>query len=318
METARALGVAFLILTLLQTACSTNDLDRSATSNPLQTSIGTPIPTKTPLIKRTKTQPPPSPTPSTTPSPTQEPTPSPTFTPTVPPCWSQGGKIDTHLLYTDISPWPWEFRVYTPPCYEEQTEKQYPLLVLIHGSTFRDDQWDRLGADETADALIASGDLPPFLILMPRDRIWTEPEKDPFGIALVEHILPWVEENYRTIPERDFRAIGGLSRGASWAVHLGLSHWELFSAIGGHSLPVFVTDPPRIRVWLDTIPSEDMPRFFLDIGENDYLLDKAIWFENLLTEKNIPHEWHLFTGRHEEAYWKAHIEGYLRWYAGTW
>ena len=245
--------------------------------------------------------------------------PTPTFTSTPLECWTHDGQITRHTLRTPISPLPWEFRVYTPPCYEQQTIRHYPLLILIHGSTFNDDQWDRMGADETADRLIAQGDLPPFLILMPRDRVWTdEPKDDPFGQALVEYLIPWMDENYRTLPEREARAIGGLSRGASWAVHLGLSYWEMFGAVGGHSLPVFVTDPPRLERWLDEIPPGSMPRFFLDIGEKDYLLDNALWFENLLTEKNIPHEWYLYTGRHEEAYWEAHLEQYLRWYAEAW
>ena len=208
--------------------------------------------------------------------------------------------------------------MYTPPCYHQQTERFYPLLILIHGSSFTDAQWDRLGADETADTLIAVGELPPFIILMPRDTVWVPPEEDPFGTALTSQILPWVYENYRTIPDRNFRAIGGLSRGASWAVHLGLSRWELFGAIGGHSLPVFVTDPPEIPGWLDAIPPDAMPHIYLDIGQNDYMLEFAIAFEDLLTEKDIPHEWYLFTGGHEEAYWQAHVEQYLRWYAENW
>ncbi|NJN43390.1 MAG: hypothetical protein HC806_00700 [Anaerolineae bacterium] len=258
-------------------------------------------------------------TPSTTPTQTAIPTETPSPTPMPLVCWTEGGKITQHTLRTPISPLPWEFRVYTPPCYDQQASRHYPLLILIHGSTFNDDQWDRLGVDETADALIGSGEIPPFLILMPRDRVWTdEPRDDPFGEALVDYIIPWMDDNYRTVAERAYRAIGGLSRGASWAVHLGLSRWELFGAIGGHSLPVFVTDPVRLTGWLDEIPPEAMPRFFLDIGEKDYLIEHALWFENLLSEKNIPHEWYLYTGRHEEAYWEAHVEQYLRWYAELW
>ncbi len=269
-----------------------------------------PPPTASPSATRT-------PTPTTPPTATPSPTPFPN-TPTPLACWEAGGQIEQHQLYTELSPWPWEYRVYTPPCYAQQPERRYPLLILIHGSTFTDDQWDRMGADETADTLIASGETPPFIILMPRDRVWRDPPDDPFGQALAEHILPWVDENYRTMPERDNRAIGGLSRGAAWAVHLGLSRWELFGAIGGHSLPVFWSDTPHVRTWLDDIPSTQMPRFYLDIGEKDYLIESAIWFESVLTEKGIPHEWHLFSGRHEEAYWEAHLEQYLRWYAEGW
>lgn len=263
-----------------------------------------------------------SPTATATPTDTAVPTPTSTATlipsPTPDPCWQAGGEVTRHTLATDLSPWPWEYRVYTPPCYAEHPEQRYPVLILIHGSTYTDSQWDDLGADETADRLIASGQVPPFIILMPRDRVWVEPEEDPFGDAVILHLIPWLDANYRTLSERSYRAIGGLSRGASWAVHLGFKHWPLFSAIGAHSLPLFVHDPARIRVWLDEIPANELPRIYLDIGDRDYLLDKAVWFENLLTEENVPHEWYLNSGRHEEAYWMDHLEQYLLWYTAEW
>ena len=81
---------------------------------------------------------------------------------------------------------------------------------------------------------------------------------------------------------------------------------------------MFLTDPPRIRVWLEQIPADQLPRIYLDIGDRDYLMDKALWFEELLTELNIPHEWHLNLGRHEDVYWSSHLEEYLRWYTEEW
>ena len=192
------------------------------------------------------------------------------------------------------------------------------MLYLIHGQYYDHDQWDRLGADETADSLAAAGEVPPFIMVMPRDRTWTRPSRDLFGRVMVESLIPWVDENYRTLPVREQRAIGGLSRGAAWAVHLGLSHWELFSALGAHSLPVFWEDAPRIRTWLDAIPSQSLPRIYLDIGENDYLIRSTMWFVGILEDTGTPHELYLFPGRHEEAYWQAHMEQYIRWYAQGW
>ena len=302
-----------LLLGLFLPACS----GAPAAASPSTPDVAEPpaatatLPQATELPTETST-----PQPSPTVAATWTPSPAPTATPD--PCLQEGGTITQHLLPTDLSNWPWEFRVYTPPCYDSEAERYYPLLILIHGSTYTDSQWDDLGADETADALIQSGQAPPFVILMPRDRVWTDPLEDPFGEALVTRILPWVEDNYRTIPGKAFRAIGGLSRGASWAVHLGLKYPDVFSAIGAHSLPVFVTDPPRLERWLKEIPLEEMPRFYLDIGEKDYLLEKALWFENLLTSLNIPHEWYLNTGRHEDAYWAEHVEQYLLWYTAGW
>lgn len=256
--------------------------------------------------------------PTFTPTPTPTASPAPTATPTRLACWSQGGRLEDGSLRTKYVPLPLEYRVYLPPCYDQQTERHYPVLYLIHGMNYNNDQWDRLGADETADALIAAGEVAPFIIVMPRDRSWTQPTEDGFGQALIEDLIPFVDSHYRTLPSRIYRAIGGLSRGASWAVHLGLSHWQLFGALGAHSLPVFWADTSHVRAWLDAIPMQSMPRIFMDTGDKDYLIKSTLWFESVLDQKGIPHEWYLFPGYHEEAYWHAHIEQYLRWYAKDW
>jgi len=235
-------------------------------------------------------------------------------------CLAQGGEIEQLTIESEFLGEELRFRVYTPPCYAEQAQRRFPVLYLFHGQSYNDDQWDRLGADEAADKLIASGEIAPFLIVMPYDRVSRQPSKAPFGGAVVEELLPWVDANYRTLAEREGRAIGGLSRGASWALHLGMTHPELFGAMGGHSPPVFVEDSDKVRGWLDGIPEELMPRIWLDIGELDQrrILDSVIWFEGLLDERDIPHEWSLFNGTHVEEYWSSHVELYLRWYAADW
>ena len=239
---------------------------------------------------------------------------------TPPACQGAGGQIITSSLRSPNLKLPMEYRVYLPPCYEVDTGRRYPVLYLIHGQNYNDDQWDRMGVDETADQLIAAGEIPPLIIVMPRDRNWSQPAEDMFGKVLIEELVPWVDQNFRTMPERERRAIGGLSRGAAWAVHLGLSRWDLFGALAGHSLPVFWSDTAKIRGWLSEIPAGKLPRIYLDIGDRDrpQILASARWFENLLTEQSIPHEWYLFTGYHEEAYWQRNLPRYLRWYTQNW
>jgi len=246
--------------------------------------------------------------------------PSPTESLEAPGCSSEEGRFEHGSLPSALLPEPMEFSVYLPTCYDQDRERRYPVLYLVHGQGFDHDQWDRLGVDENADRLIAAGEIPPFLVVLPRDRSWAQPNEDLFGQALMEELVPHIDTAYRTHPERFYRAIGGLSRGAAWAVHLGLSQWQEFGAIGAHSLPVFFRDAPKIRKWLEAIPVESLPRIYLDIGERDRpeTLESARWFENLLTEEGVPHEWHMFSGYHEESYWQAHVEQYLRWYAGEW
>lgn len=267
----------------------------------------------------------PSPSPAASPSPAPSLTPAPPASPTPPPpsptpltCLAAGGTYDHTSLRSDLLKLPMEVQVYLPPCYAEQPDHYYPVLYLIHGQSYTEDQWDRLGVDETLDRLVPAGELPPFIVVMPRDRLWADPTESNFGQVVLGELLPWIDQTYRTIPDREFRAVGGLSRGAAWAIHLGLSHWELFGAIGAHSSPVFYSDTGKLRPWLQAIPAEQMPRIYLDIGDRDYLSESNTWLKGVLDSENTPHEYYLFPGYHEEDYWSAHVEQYLRWYAQEW
>ena len=240
--------------------------------------------------------------------------------PTTPGCKEQVGRIEKGSLTTVQLEEPLDYYVYLPPCYDERLDEKYPVLYLIHGLGFTNDQWLRLGAAEKSDELITEGKIPPLIIVFPHDRLQLWPNHDNFGEVLVNELVPLIDQNYRTIPDREKRSVGGLSRGASWAVHLGLKYWELFGSIGGHSLPIFLKDPDNIQKWLREIPPRQYPRFYLDIGDRDpqQIMTAALWFEKLLTEENVPHEWYLNIGTHEESYWSKHVEEYIRWYTAEW
>jgi enterochelin esterase-like enzyme len=247
------------------------------------------------------------------PLPTASPTPAP---PTPLACLVQPGTL-AKVSLTEYRP-PQEFIVYTPPCYQQQRDQRFPVLYLLHGQTYNDDQWIRLGTPVIADNLIASGEAPPFIIVFPDDRYWNLPAGTGFGQRLVEAIIPYVDTHYRTIDVRPGRAIGGLSRGGGWALQVGLTHWDMFDSIGLHSPAIFGEDRPQLETWVKDIPSNAWPRLYLDIGDNDTELGFALKFDDLLTQYDVPHEWHLYTGDHTESYWGAHVEEYLRWYAAGW
>ena len=215
---------------------------------------------------------------------------------------------------------PLEYRIYLPPCYGDLKNQRYPVLYLIHGHGFKDDQWDRIGADEAANRLISSGEIPPFLIVMPYDLSTSQPTQSHFAQALIEELIPHIDAQYRTIPKREYRAVGGLSRGGGWAIHLGLRNWQEFGALGAHSPAVFHTDADRMESLLEDIPVGKMPKIFIDIGDRDLaeIMLPTLDFEMLLNRIGIPHEWHLFNGYHSEDYWRTHLDKYLRWYTKGW
>lgn len=251
-----------------------------------------------------------------TPLPTLTPLPTATATATPPPlgCPEQSGRIERGQVDTALLPKPLAFRVYLPPCFRPAVSEVYPLLVLLHGQGFRDDQWERLGVAWVADKLIMSGRARPFLIVMPyeEDNL-VNIQDSAFGQAIVDVLLPYINQRYPTCTDRACRAIGGISRGAVWAVRIGFIRWEAFGTIGAHSYPAR-GDPTGFSNWLSKIPAEQLPKLYVDIGTRDDYLGAAVKFAGMLNDLRVPHEWHLNSGNHTEEYWQTHLEEYLRWY----
>jgi enterochelin esterase-like enzyme len=258
-------------------------------------------------------------TPTVIPSPTATLTPEPTASPTPTPCAESQGTVITGQLKTDLLPAPLNFRVYLPPCYTIQPPVRYPVLYLLHGMNNDDQQWVKIGAPTAADALIENGKAPPFLIVMPQEDNWSVNADDTnYGKAVVTALVPWIDQNYATCTDRLCRAIGGLSRGSGWAIRLGFSYPDVFGAIGAHSLSPFDGDYDKLPNWLGAIPPASAPQLYLDMGNVDISLEYAKYFEAEITRLNFVHEWHIFEGGHNEAYWSAHIMDYLKWYTQPW
>jgi len=333
-KSQKLLGMALLLYFLLPacTAPASAGIDRSQSAF-LQTSVtrevGTPpipgVATSTvrspPIVSSVTSQPPRETTTSVNRS--QSPTQTAArrkATPTPVDCLTQGGQIEKGSLDTKLLRMPLIFRVYIPPCYDLHEKQRYPVLYLFHGQSYTDDQWDRMGVDEVADRLIADGQIPPLIIVMPFDRLGGQPTETNFSQAITEVLLPHIDKTYRTLPNRLHRAVGGMSRGAGWAVHFAIAEWRLFGALGVHSAAVFHTDAQRMRSWLSQIPEDQYPRIYVDIGDKDRpeIMRSTLWFEDLLNLYDIPHEWRLQSGYHAEEYWKAHLEQYLRWYTQAW
>jgi enterochelin esterase-like enzyme len=310
-----------LIILLGALACNANERSTPTSAGFVHPEVS-PTVSKTPISPTLKNTPISVEIQISTPLPTSTPTKSPQhhLSPTPLACQETIGRIEDRQLESDLLDDPLEYLVYLPPCYTEQLDSHYPVLYLFHGQTYSNQHWIDLGAAGIADRLISSGELASFIMVFPYDRDhYDPPPENSFGQAVILDLIPAIDQAFRTIPTRSARAIGGISRGGNWAAHLGLQHPELFSAVGLHSTPIFSTDTNKeIDEWIKAIPINEFPRMFLDIGENDRWLGFTLVFEELLNSASIPHEWHLYPGYHEDAYWAAHLEEYIRWYARDW
>lgn len=278
-----------LILAILVSACSSGNISQ---------------PTKQPENQLTLA----------TPEKTQLPSPQPSSTPSV--CTETTGKLVEESVDSEILGEEVHFKVYLPPCYDYYSETQFSILYMLHGQTSLDDQWVRIGLLRKMDELLAQNLVKPFLIVLPNEvNSNSDAFRSEFGDAIIADVIPFVEENYRVCLERGCRAIGGLSRGGNWAIHLGFEHSELFGAVGAHSAPLFYGEITNIyRAVEKAGTAADFPNFYIDVGDRDADLADVTLFLNTLQELDIPHKYSAFVGYHDEPYWSDHVEDYLKWY----
>lgn len=229
------------------------------------------------------------------------------------------GEIEQHQIESSFLGKTLFYQVYLPPCYSRDAEQGYPLLFLLHGQSMTESIWEDMGIAETADELITEQNIPPFIIVMPREEYYLQNLYDSsFDEAVIQELLPNLKEEFNIRPEREEWAIGGISRGASWALLIGLDQWETFSAIGAHSVPNAPFSAPRLKYVLEGIPQGEIPDIWIDIGENDAYFKYAQQLNQMLTDFDIEHEWNITEGAHNTEYWKSHLKQYLMWYAQHW
>jgi enterochelin esterase-like enzyme len=234
----------------------------------------------------------------------------------VPACNESRGTVSRSYLTAKELPGRLYYTLYLPPCYDQG--EAYPTVYLLHGKSYQDDQWTRLGLPEIMDAGIAAGTLPPFIVIMPYDKGWEDPDEGRLDYAIVRSLVPWIDKNYKTYKDSGYRAVGGLSRGAAWAFHLGVDFPGVFGVVGLHSPAFFRGDKREMETMLEELASMDNTRIILDIGDEDPELNYTTRFESLLTELGIPHSWAVSPGTHTEAYWRDHLAGYLQAYSQDW
>ena len=146
--------------------------------------------------------------------------------------------------------------VYTPPDYDKHPTDRYPVLILQHGSGEDETGWTRQGrAQFILDNLIAAGKAKPMIVVMDRgyairsgapaaatgSSAW---QQDLFGAfsafedVVIQDLIPAIDATYRTIPDREHRAMAGLSMGGMQALFITLQHPDLFAYVASLSGPI--------------------------------------------------------------------------------
>ncbi|MFB3828980.1 MAG: alpha/beta fold hydrolase [Bryobacteraceae bacterium] len=237
------------------------------------------------------------------------------------------GVVHRHLYRSAVMGADREFYVYTPPEYDRDPRRRFPVLYLLHGGGDTASTWLSVGkANLIMDNLLAEAKAVPMLIVMPYGQA-AGPQRSPdpsspewvadldarvhrVGEELTVGILPEVERRYRVDPGREHRAIAGLSMGGRQALMIGLSRLDLFASVGAFSSAVFPGDfAARFRD-LPASPetaNRMLKLLFLGCGSDDKFFDT---FDNnrqlsdLFKSRGIRHRFFTTPGAHSFRVWR--------------
>ena len=236
--------------------------------------------------------------------------------------------------------------VYTPPGYDQHAAERYPVLYLQHGAGEDETGWVRQGrANFILDNLIAAGQAKPMMIVMAYGYAEKAgaPAPAPSGTStgmaavlasmqrltngfeddLTQVLIPYVDAHFRTLTDRDHRAMAGLSMGGAQTFQVTMNHLDLFSYIGGFSGVsgdfVFSQEKPDIKAiyhgeFADPAAfAKRVHLLWIGVGtaEPEFIHSGIIAFHDALESAGIQHVFYQSPGTaHEWLTWRRDLNNF--------
>lgn len=225
------------------------------------------------------------------------------------------GKIDSLIYPSKTVGVTRKALIYTPPGYH--ATKKYPVVYLLHGIGGDEREWFRHGNPQVIfDNLYAEGKMEPMLVIMPNGRAMQDdraggnvmaPDRvaafSTFEQDLLNDLIPYVENQFPVIKDREHRAIFGLSMGGGQALNFGLAHLDTFAWVGGFS------SAPNTKMPQELLPNpqdakDKLKLLWISCGDQDGLLHISKRTHDYLSQHGVPHIYYLEPGGHDFNVWK--------------
>jgi enterochelin esterase-like enzyme len=235
------------------------------------------------------------------------------------------GIVHHHFYHSNVVGDDRDFYVYTPPGYDPQEKKDYPVLYLLHGYSDDASGWTAVGrANVIMDNLIAEGKVKPMLVVMPlgygapqilsRDfRSFgnlREENMTKFRDALFSEVMPRVETEYHASADRESRAIAGLSMGGAESLFTGLNAIDKFAWIGSFSAGGLSSDFSSEFPDLTDKVNSRLHLLWIACGTEDGLIGPNRKFREWLDSKNIHHTNIETPGMHTWMVWRRNLSNF--------
>jgi len=254
----------------------------------------------------------------------------------------EGLRFGSRVLGRDVA-----HAVYLPPGYEGSTQRFPVVYLLHGYTDDESGWVQFGEVQLAADRAIADREMPPMIIVMPDGGatfyINDAAGKVRYEDMFVRDLVPYIDRTYRTRPEREFRGVAGLSMGGWGTLVYALRHPDLFAAGAAFSAAVWSDDDiaaMRQKTWDDllgplfgaaglagrdrltshfrqvnpldlakSLPEDSLKkvRYYIDCGDDDFLIKGNCALHLLLADRKIPHEFRVRDGGHSWSYWRTGI-----------
>ena len=219
--------------------------------------------------------------------------------------------------------------VYTPYGYEENPDKRYPVLYLMHGGMRDEEQWADLGlVRQILDNRIEKGEAVPMIVVMPNHRTEfaaAEHVEVPgyrferkttlggfggnFPKSIKEDIIPYVDSHFRTIPDREHRTVGGFSMGSIVSSNCFLTHPDLFGGL--YVIPGLARESEQSIAQWENVKKYGKSVIYVSTGDDDTGYEGCVAMHNLLDKLSIPHTFSVTPGGHAWYNCRHHLNAVL-------
>ncbi|WP_045877285.1 alpha/beta hydrolase-fold protein [Pseudofrankia sp. DC12] len=234
--------------------------------------------------------------------------------------------------------------VYLPPQYFTDPHARFPVVYLLHGSPGAPVDWYRANEAATIGALLAHTDQPAILVAPRVSHDWLDDSEcvdrpsEHIETYLIDDVIPSVDTQLRTRPDRADRVFAGMSAGGFCALNLGLRHRDLVETIvamsglaepthSGGMAGLFGPRPDLAALaaantpvrYAPTLPPSPPMRIWLDCGRGDReALRDTLTMARLLTHRGgFDVDLRLRPGGHDYGVWRPALRDSLRWAVPT-
>ncbi|MDR2802462.1 MAG: esterase family protein [Prevotellaceae bacterium] len=255
--------------------------------------------------------------------------------------WGPQSKVETKTIHSQVLNADREYSIFLPKSYETDKDKKYPILYLLHGMMDTNKGWYERGhVKDVADQLTASGEAAEMIIVTPNaggnvyEGAWNGYFDMPgwsYETFFFTEFLPYIEREYRVIGDKQHRAVAGLSMGGGGATAYGEKHSELFSSVYAMSALMNIPEQgaapsqrpdDKMAILTKSVQENNCIKYvetadeatkeklktvawFVDCGDDDFLLDRNIEFTQAMRAAQIPCEFRVRDGGHTWEYWHS-------------